>query len=119
MDKRKVVEKWIHDNGAADFDLKKKDVILFDGGLFCIEKEKVMRSKMIGMKKLPNSNCSQVIFSKKKYPTEEFKATLWFTDIDATINYFKRMKKMLNSLGYKTGYGKRNKRKKVEVGKKA
>jgi hypothetical protein len=112
MDKRKVIEKWIWANGAADFDLKKKDVILFDGGLFCIEPYKVMRHKMIGMKKLPNSTCSQVIFSKKKYPTEEFKATLWFEDIDETINYFKRMKKMLNSLGYKTGYGKRKVEKK-------
>ena len=112
MDKRKVIEKWIHDNGAADFDLSKKDIILFDGGLFCIEKYKVMRHKMIGMKKLTNSNCSEVIFSNKKYPAEEFKATLWFTDLDETINYFKRMKKMLNSLGYKTGYG-RKKRSKV------
>jgi hypothetical protein len=106
MDKRKVIEKWIQNNGAADFDLKKKDIILFDGGLFSIEKEKVMRHKSIGLKKLPNSNCSQVIFSKKKYPAEELRAVFWFEELDETINYFKRMKKMLNSLGYKTGYAK-------------
>lgn len=106
--KRKVVEEWIRNNGAADFDLKKRDIILFDGGLFSIEKEKVMRHKILGQKKLPAKDgfgaCYEVIFSKKKTePCEEYKAVFWMSELDETIDYLKRMKKMLNSLGYDTG----------------
>jgi len=99
--KNKIAVEWIKNNGCATFDFKKRDILLWDGGLFSIVKEKVMRNKPIGFKKLPNK-LSQVIFSKKKYPIEDYKAIFWFEELDDLINYFKRMKKMLNSLGYKT-----------------
>jgi hypothetical protein len=101
QNKNKIAREWIKNNGCADFDFKKRDVILWDGGLFSIVKEKVMRQKVTGFKKLPNG-MSQIIFSKKKYPVEDYKAIFWFEELDDSINYFKRMKKMLNSLGYKT-----------------
>jgi len=103
IDKKKIVEQWIKDNGAASFDFKKKDIWLWDGGLFSVEKEPVMRSKVIGHKKLPNG-MTEVLFSKKKYKDFDLKAVFWMEELDETINYFQRMKKMLNKLGYKTGH---------------
>lgn len=102
MNKRKIVEKWIMENGAADFDLKKRDIILFDGGLFAIEKKKVKRRKIVGQKKLPNG-WIEILFSKNKCVNdEEYYATLWFEELWETILYLKRMDKMLRSLGYDT-----------------
>lgn len=101
INKNKLAREWVKNNGCADFDFKKRDILLLDGGLFSIVKEKKMRKKAIGFKKLSNG-MSQVIFSKKKYPTEDYKAVFWFEELDDLINYFKRMKKMLNNLGYKT-----------------
>lgn len=37
MNKKSIIDKWIERNGAAEFDLKNKDIILYDGGLFSIE----------------------------------------------------------------------------------
>ena len=85
----------------VDLILKNKDIILYDGGLFSIEKEELMLPKIIGMKKLSNG-MSQVLFSKKKYPQESFYATLWMSELDDTISYLKSMKRMLNKLGIKT-----------------
>lgn len=105
MNKRKIVDQWIQKNGAASFDLKNRDIILYDGGLFSIEKKIVLRHSVKGFAK-PIGGLSRVIFSKKKYPTEELEAVFWFGELDDTIKYFKSMKKMLNSLGYKTDYKK-------------
>lgn len=102
MNKKKIVDEWIKKHGAADIDLKKRDIILYDGGLFSIESKKVKRSKVIGSKKL-SSGMHEVIFSKKKYPNIEYYANLWIEDMDETIEYLKSMRKMLRSMGYNTG----------------
>lgn len=81
--------------------MKNKDVIFPDEGLFSIESKKIKLPKITGHKKLKNGN-SQVLFSKRKYVNTDYKATLWFEELDETINYLKRMKRMLNKLGYKT-----------------
>lgn len=100
--KYRVIKDWIMKNGASTFDLKNKDIILWDGGLFYIKEEKYKSHKIIGYKKLKNGFV-EVLFSKKKIvPRERYKAVMWFEDLDETINYFIRMKKMLNGLGYKT-----------------
>lgn len=99
----KLAEEFYRKNGACEFKFKTRDVKLYDGGLFAIEEEKVMRSKIIGFKKLPNGS-SEVIFSKKKYPAKEHNAWIWFEDVDERINYFRRMKKFLNNLGYRTSF---------------
>jgi len=99
--KRKIIDKWIWDNGAAKFDLKTRDIILCDGGLFSIEKNPIKLHKITGWKELPNGN-SQAIFSKKKYKDNEYAAVFWFEELDENIEYLKRMKKMLNSIGYDT-----------------
>ena len=102
INKRKIIEEWIQRNGCAGFNLKEKGVILYDGGLFSIEKKKVKRSKIVGYKKLPGGYV-EVLFSKKKtVPYEDYSAIMHFENIEETINYFKRMKKLLNKLGYKT-----------------
>lgn len=107
MNKQKIIEEWIKKNGCAGFDLKNRDIILYDGGLFSIEKKKVKRSKIVGYKKLPNGSV-QILFSKKKtVPYEDYSAVMWFEDIEETIGYFKRMKEMLNKIGYKTNLKKR------------
>ena len=96
------MKKWQSKNGACYFDYKNRDIILPDGGLFSIEKKKYMAHKIIGYKKLPNGN-TKILFSKKKLiPSETYEATVWMSELDETINYLKRMKKMLNSMAIKT-----------------
>lgn len=101
----KLVEEFYNKNGACHFDFKGRNIKLYDGGLFAIEEEKVMRHKMIGTKKLPNG-FSEILFSKKKYPAKEHNAWMWFEDVDDHINYFRRLKKFLNSMGYRTSFKK-------------
>ena len=108
--KRKIAESWRQKHGAASFDLKGRNIILHDGGLFSIEQKPVMRHKVIGFKKLPEINLngkklkcsSEVIFSKKKYKDTNFYVNLWFEELDETINYFKSMSRMLRKLGFDT-----------------
>jgi effector-binding domain-containing protein len=102
INKQKIIEEWIHKNGCASFNLKEKGIILHDGGLFYIEKKKVKGSKIVGYKKLPRGYV-EVLFSKKKtVPYEDYSAIIHFEDVEDTINYFKRVKKLLNKLGYET-----------------
>lgn len=97
-----VMTKWQSKNGACYFDHKNRDIILPDGGLFSIEKKKYKSHKFLRFKKLPDGN-SEMIFSKKKLvPSETYEATMWMQELDETINYLKRMKSMLNSIGIKT-----------------
>lgn len=99
---RDILSAWIHKNGACDFDFKDNNIMLGDGGLFSIEKEKYLAHKIVGYKKLPQGGC-QVLFSKKKIvPSESYYANLWVEELDNTINYLKRMKIILNKLGIKT-----------------
>ena len=98
---KEVIDEWIINHGACTFDAKNFDIILHDGGLFSIEKEKIMLPKIIGRKKLPNG-MTQILFSKKKYPAERTFVRLWIEDIDSTIRYFVSMKKMFNKLGIAT-----------------
>jgi hypothetical protein len=103
--KRKILNEWIKNHGAASFDLKNRDIILYDGGLFSIEKKIVLRHKVKGFAK-PIGGTSRVIFSEKKYPTEELEAVFWFEELDEIISYLQSMKRMLNKLGYRTDYKK-------------
>ena len=105
--KKEIIEEWTHKNGACSIDLKNKDIILYDGGLFGIEEKEVMRHKILGTKKLGNGY-SEIIFSKKKTEKDtEHYITLWFQELDDTINYLVRLKKLLNELGYNTSLKKR------------
>ena len=98
---------WVSKHGCACLDFKNRDVILHDGGLFSIDKDIVKMHKLTGkFKKLPD-DCYQMLFTKKKYPHETYDATLWFEDVDDTIRWFKSLKRLLNSLGYKTQIKKR------------
>jgi len=104
--KEKIVKEWSEKNGCASFDLKNKSVDLFDGGLFAIESKKVKRRKITGYKKLPNGSV-EILFSKKKMIDDvDSYANVWFEEIEDMISYLKKMKKMLNKLGYKTSHGK-------------
>jgi len=142
--KNKIIKKWIENNGCAGFDLKNRDIILYDGGLFYIEntdkiKEwtKVIKRKaekrmfngkeqivypieFVPKKYRGKVNPNKIFnFIKKKIDREEnfedevlhffnkskmddMKAIIWFEELNETINYLIRMKKMLNKLGYKT-----------------
>lgn len=103
---REIMNKWIMEHGACTFDIENQDIILHDGGLFSIEKEKIMLPKVTERKKLPDGKV-QILFSKKKYPSERTFARLWMIELDETINYFVNMKKMLNNLGIRTKVTKR------------
>ena len=99
---REICKDWIYKHGCASLDFKKRDVILHDGGLFSIDKKIVKMQKATGkFKKLPNG-CLQLLFTKKKYPAEIYDAVLWFEELDITIRWLKSLKRLLNSLGYKT-----------------
>lgn len=102
MNKKKITEQWIRNNGACKFDLKEKTIKLYDGGLFSIESEKIKVAKRMWLKQLPDGN-TQCIFSKKRKTILSYYATLWISELDETINYLKRMKRMLNKIGYRTG----------------
>lgn len=113
LNKQKEIQKWREKNGAASFDLKKKNIILHDGGLFVIEKEVKTKNKTkVIIDKQPNENghySVNFIPIKRngkliKEKVEDYKAIIWFSELDETINYFKRMKKLLNKLGYKTNH---------------
>ncbi|MEK6859687.1 MAG: hypothetical protein AABX54_02625 [Nanoarchaeota archaeon] len=115
---RKILDKWISKNGAADFNLKERDIILPDGGLFSIEKETKVKPKTkmrfgkLFEYKTPNGKAwkgHEIKFipikrngKTVKEKIDYYKAVFWFEDLDETINYFIRMKKMLKGLGYKT-----------------
>ncbi len=111
--KQEIIEEWINKNGACSIDSKNKDIILYDGGLFAIEEKEVMRHKILGFKNAKTPGFKEAIFSKKKTEkgTEHF-ITLWFQELDETINYLKRLKKLLNKLGYNTHLQLKNERKK-------
>ena len=101
--KGEIIKEWVKNHGAASFDLKKRDIILHDGGLFTIETKKIKLRKIIGYKRHPNG-ISEVLFSKKKIiPSAEYTAVVWLEELDETIAYFKNMKRMFNKLGYNTG----------------
>jgi len=99
--KKQVTEEWIANNGACRFDLKNEDIILPDGGLFSIEKIIKMRNRS-RLCKLKNGGAILKTIKGKKVKYEDYEAVFWFTELDETINYLNRMKKMLNSIGYKT-----------------
>jgi hypothetical protein len=99
--KKKKLEMWCFKNGASHLDIKNKDIILYDGGLFSIKVENRKRPR-IRWSKLPNGNLGLKEIKGKKVKVIDYSAVLWFTDLDSTINYLRRMKKILNNLGYKT-----------------
>jgi hypothetical protein len=96
------IEKWLRNNGCADFDTKTRDIILYDGGLMSIEPYTQQLPRICGKKKLPNG-CVELIFTKKKYPHICYKGTLWFEELDETIAWMQRARKLLQRLGYQTG----------------
>ena len=105
--KKKIIEEWRKNHGAANFELKSKNIIFNDGGLFYIEKEvkKVPRTKMLISKKPDETGSYPVKFVKVKGPKviqENYNAYLWFEELRGVINYLKSMEKMLNQIGYKT-----------------
>lgn len=115
---KKIIEEWIMKNGAAQFDTKNRVVLLNDGGLFAIQKEIKIKPKtrMIISKKpeiIKINNREEegfpVIFKKVKRNGKQVKekveylsSSIWFEEVDEAIDYFKRIKKLLNKLGYKT-----------------
>jgi hypothetical protein len=107
----KINNEWLNKNGAGYFDFKNKDILLYDGGLFCVivEKKKVPRTKGYIDKKHPIMKDGEIIGYPFKSPKiggminqYDYKVNIWFQELDETINYLKRMKKLLNKLGYKT-----------------
>lgn len=102
MNKKQTTEKWIENNGACSFDLKEKSIKLYDGGLFSIESEKRRVPKSFKKKQLDNGYV-ELVFSKKRKTIDSYYGTIYINELDETINYFRRMKRMLNKLGYRTG----------------
>jgi len=107
-----VIQRWIEDNGAASFDLEDRQIILHDGGGFSVEKEikYLPRHRLKKIKEGFNKGGAELVTMKGPKVKHEFYSCYYsFEDLDNTINYLRRMKKMLNDIGYKTNYngGKR------------
>lgn len=119
--KQEVIDRWIQKHGAATFDLKGKNIILHDGGLFSVEKEIKIKPKtrvIFGrlhkadingktiktreIKFIPLKRNGRII----KEEVEYYKAYIWIKELDDAINYFKSMKRMLNKLGFATNHKK-------------
>jgi len=110
--KKKIIEEWRVNHGAADFELKERNIVFNNGGLFSIEKttKKVPRTRMLISKKPNEDGNYPVKFVKVKGPKviqEDYNAYLWFEELEDTIQYLQSMEKMLNKIGYKTDYGRR------------
>ncbi len=116
--KEKIIEKWIEKNGCASFDLKNEQIIFHDGAGFCIEKEikYLPRHRWIPIKEgLLKGMSSLTEIKGPKVRHEFYKSYYSFCDLDDTINHLRRMKKMLNDLGYETSSPwNRNKNKEKE-----
>ena len=67
-----LIERWKCKNGGAEFDFE-NDEVIFKEGLFHIEKGCITP-----------------------------KISIWFSEIDEVVNYFIRLRKMINRLGIKT-----------------
>ena len=111
--KQKIVDEWRYSHGAASFDIKKKDIILHDGGLFSVEKyiKYLPRHRLKKIKEGSLKGGAELVEMKgPKVKHEFYDAYLWFEDLDGTISYLRSMKSMLNKIGYKTSFkrGKKN-----------
>ena len=118
-EKKKIIEKWRRKGGWASFDLKNEQIIFHDGAGFCIEKEikYLSRYRTYPIKEgLYKGGRRMVPIKGPKVKHEFYKSYYSFCDLDDTINHLRRMKKMLNSLGYETSSPWN--RKKVKGGKK-
>lgn len=113
--KEKMADEWRCSHGAASFDIKERNVILHDGGLFSIEtKVKYLpRTRFKPITEGPWKGGAKLVIIKGPKVRHEFHdAYLWFEDVDGMISYFKSMKRMLNKLGYHTGFKRRKESKK-------
>lgn len=104
-----VASLWIEKNGGVNFNFKDEEYILFDGAGFYIEKE-IKYLPKIKLKKITKGkwkgNAEVVDIKGTKQRHEFYSCHYCFKDLDEHINYLKRMKKMLNKLGYKTNWSK-------------
>lgn len=104
-DKQKIVDKWIENNGCASFDLKNKQIIFHDGGGFSVDKriKYLPRRRLKPIKEGPFKGGAEFAEIKGPKVRHEFYDCYYsFCDLDDTINRLRRMKMMLNGLGYKT-----------------
>ena len=105
MNKRKIADEWLNKHGAADLDLKHRDIILNDGGLFSVSKEikYLPRHRLKEIKEGPHKGYSEFVHIKgKKVKYEFYSAIFWFEELHETILYLQSMERMLQSLGYNT-----------------
>lgn len=103
--KQKIVEEWTKNNGCATFDLKEKQIIFHDGGGFSVEKriKYLPRHRWKPIKEGPLKGGAEMVDIKgPKVRYEFYDCYSSFCDLDEKINHLRRMKKMLNDIGYKT-----------------
>ena len=101
--KRKLLKEFLEKNGCGvDIDFKGRNIFIPDGGLWSIEKKKVKVPKLLRFEKTPEGNY-ECVFSKKQFRNdEEYKVWIWVEELRDTINYLKRLDKLLIKMGYDT-----------------
>lgn len=104
-EKKKIADKWIEKNGCCTFDLKDEAIVFHDGGGFSVEKiiKYLPRTRWMPIKEGPfKGGAESVEIKGPKVRYEFYDCYYSFCDLDETINRLRRMKKMLNGIGYKT-----------------
>jgi hypothetical protein len=111
VNKRKEINKFIEKYGCGlKVDLRNKDIYIPSGGLWWIEPNLKKRYKTkVKFNQKEGEFFGMKITNKWWLPKKvdaEPEVMIWFNELDETINYLKKLKNLLNKLGYRTGFSR-------------
>jgi len=110
---REILEKWRNANGCVTFDYKNDDILIHDGGLFGME-DRPKRKQNTKMKfgkllktTMPNGKVlksHEILFEKMPgtYIEHNYLIYQWASELEETIQWFTRLKRVLNKVGIET-----------------
>lgn len=112
-EERDILEKWRMANGCITFDYENDDILIHDGGLFGMEdKPKRVQNTKVSFAKKPSYHTlggkkhmfHEIIFTKMPgtYIQHNYVAYQWPSELDDTIEWMKRLKRVLNKVGIET-----------------
>ena len=109
-----ILEKWRMANGCVTWDLKDDNILIHDGGLFSIDDD-VKRKQNFDIKfeksktphRMPNGKLitgNEMIKINKPgtHLEHNYKAYVWPSELDETIQFLQSLKRVLNKVGIET-----------------
>jgi len=110
---REILEKWREANGCVTFDYENDDILIHDGGLFGMEDKpkRVQNSKITFSKKSSftliggkKHKFHEMIHTKLPgtYIQHNYIAYQWPSELDETIQWLTKLKRVLNKVGIET-----------------